>query len=99
MSEFVELRKIAESATFTDQQDMTSGFDDFGDFVIGAGVVLALLDRLEQAEQALQRVRELHRPVESYYPGREDCVECSGAVGSMQFASWPCPTIEALEGS
>ena len=57
-------------------------------------MVLALLDRVEKAEQTIARVRGLHRKDEVnngwYYAW---CVSCS----SDEYPEdWPCPTIAAL---
>ena len=46
------------------------------------------LARLEQAEAAIERVRELHR--QSHFSN--ECIEC--APGGTYY--WPCPTVEAL---
>ena len=54
--------------------------------------VLALLDRLEAAEAAVERVREMHRELRNsgsaLYP--DPLCECGDR--------WPCPTITALDG-
>ena len=50
--------------------------------------VSALRARAEQAEAAIERVRELHRQS----PFIDECIEC--APGGTYY--WPCPTIEAL---
>ena len=51
-------------------------------------VVEGLLKRAEQAEAAIERVRELHR--QSHFSN--ECIEC--APGGTYY--WPCPTVEAL---
>ena len=44
--------------------------------------------RAENAEAAIERVRELHR--QSHFSN--ECIEC--APGGTYY--WPCPTVEAL---
>ena len=52
---------------------------------------VALHDRTEAAEQAVQRVRELHAPMQHGPKGqRTICVHC--------FARYPCTTMRALDG-
>lgn len=51
-------------------------------------VVEGLLKRAENAEAAIERVRELHR--QSHFSN--ECIEC--APGGIYY--WPCPTVEAL---
>ena len=46
------------------------------------------LARANQAEEAIERVRELHQ-TEKDNPKAEWCEEC--------FAKYPCPTIKALD--
>ena len=52
---------------------------------------------LEEAQAALEKVRELHREVEG--PGFTYCEHCDhisdGIFGSCK---WPCATIRALDG-
>lgn len=56
--------------------------------------VLALLDRLEQAEAAIERVRAVHRK-ETRLNNWTVCTHC--AVGMLQDpVDWPCDTIAAL---
>lgn len=61
--------------------------------------VLTLLDRVEAAEQAVQRVRELHVPIDvnvyqlGIVPNCEYCYE-----RSMDDSEYPCSTIRALDG-
>lgn len=55
--------------------------------------VLALLSRLEQAEQAVQRVREVHRPVSDPFG-----VSCAACIGDSRRSPYPCDTIRALDG-
>ncbi|MFJ6487121.1 hypothetical protein [Streptomyces californicus] len=73
------------------------------DLSAGAHKMLADFDELDLADiaasysAAIQRVRDLHRPVE--HRGRAICVECSGwADGSTDSspAAHPCATIKAL---
>lgn len=65
--------------------------------------VLALLSRLEQAEQAVARVRETHRPVD-VEPSETICHACSTLRGNgdslryFPYKEWPCDTIRALDG-
>ena len=61
--------------------------------------VLALLSRLEQAEQAVARVRAKHSPVPARYYGTDlnphrkyDCDGCG------EGRPWPCSNIRALDG-
>ncbi|MGQ3384505.1 hypothetical protein [Glutamicibacter sp. TV12E] len=58
-----------------------------------------LLSRLEQAEQAVARVREKHSPVPARYYGTDlnphrkfDCDGCG------EGSPWPCSNIRALDG-
>lgn len=98
-----ELRKIAENAhdhigdicTGKSRWTMTVPTrEDDSDILFSklADGVLALLDRVETAEQALQRVREQHQPrmnsMSALYP--EPLCSCQSI--------YPCPTIRALEG-
>jgi len=61
--------------------------------------VLALLTQLEQAEQAVARVREKHSPVPARYygtdlnPHRE--FDCNGCGEGWP---WPCSNIRAVDG-
>lgn len=68
-----DLRKIAEEVS-----------PEYGMACLLREDLLALLDRVETAEQALQRVRELHTRDDGY------CRACDRL--------YPCPTIAALEG-
>lgn len=56
--------------------------------------VLALLSRLEQAEQAVARVREKHAERVLVYPNGAEEHYCSAEENS----AWPCDTIRALDG-
>lgn len=78
MTDLVNLRKIAENATFADQEDMTAGFDDFGGFAVGAGAVLALLDRVEKSEGELdlmEQTLDLSKMVEDKVKKKLDWAE------------------------
>ncbi|WP_082123950.1 ead/Ea22-like family protein [Arthrobacter sp. YC-RL1] len=55
--------------------------------------VLALLSRLEQAEQAVARVSEYHRREEVRDVFGDHQVRCAGC-----FEWWPCTTARALDG-
>lgn len=60
-----------------------------------------LLSRLEQAERAVQRVRELHERIPVVVNGRweiDHCKFCYEQDFSSDDAVWPCPTIRALDG-
>lgn len=54
----------------------------------------SLQDRLEQAEQAVQRVREKHGERVLVYPGGAEEHYCA----YDQDSAWPCGTIRALDG-
>lgn len=65
-----------------------------------AAPILTLGDRLEQAEAAVQRVRDMHRPWTTFYGTH--CRACSrlGVVGHTMTGSvidMPCPTLQALD--
>jgi len=49
-----------------------------------------LLDRI-QVSQAIQRVRELHKPGSAYLDDQPMCIHC-------RTVEFPCPTIKALDG-
>ena len=55
-------------------------------------VVLALLDRLERAEAAIERVRDVHRRVGASWPHEGGVYVCSADNGR-----WPCRTVAALD--
>lgn len=55
-------------------------------------VVLALLDRLESAEAAIERVRDIHRRVGASWPHEGGVYVCSADNGR-----WPCRTVAALD--
>lgn len=58
-------------------------------------------DKLAAAEQAIQRVRKLHKRDEEWHQnGRDLCSECRAAdeFGRVVQAEYPCPTIKALDG-
>lgn len=57
----------------------------------------------ENHYDAIQRVRELHKPVKSY-KGRDHteiigCYECEETGSGREYeVEYPCPTIQALDG-
>lgn len=55
---------------------------------------------LAKAEAAIQRVRELHRPLDMNFDGRH--LVCKGCTNEIwedeKYVEYPCPTIKALEG-
>lgn len=53
---------------------------------------LALLDRLERAEAAIERVRDVHRRVGASWPHEGGVYVCSADNGR-----WPCRTVAALD--
>lgn len=57
--------------------------------------VLALLSRLEQAEQAVQRVRELHSSIPVVVNFDDAPTDYCDFCGDEQY---PCSTIRALDG-
>lgn len=65
--------------------------------------LMQVLSRLEQAEQAVARVREVHRPVD-VEPSETICHACSTLRGNgdslryFPYKEWPCDTIRALDG-
>ena len=55
---------------------------------------------MSTAEAALDRVRELHHPIEDD-SGRTICSACSHSFSEMALeicTPYPCPTIQAIEG-
>lgn len=87
----VKLRRLAENAKESVDSHVQ---DEFWD-ACGINVVLALLDRLEQADAAIERVRTVHRK-ETRLHDWEVCTHC--AVGMLQDpVDWPCDTIAALD--
>lgn len=52
-----------------------------------------LYQALEQAEQAVQRVREVHKPARD--PFGTSCAVC---IGDSRRNPYPCDTIRALDG-
>lgn len=57
-----------------------------------------LRDNSVYLKTAIQRVRDLHKPVErSYIPDRPYCEEC-GQDDDGELTLWPCNTIKALDG-
>lgn len=69
-------------------QDLGKALDlPLGEQITGQSACVAAVaphDRTEAAEQAVQRVRELHAPMQTI------CVHC--------FARYPCTTMRALDG-
>lgn len=65
--------------------------------------VLALIARLREAEAKVERVREVHEPIDAMLnPGRHErvvkvCTGCGTDDGNWQ--RWPCPTIRALDAN
>ena len=59
--------------------------------------------RAEQAEAALRRVRELHKPTQYRLPSDDPripetvCSECLAEFDGV--VEYPCPTIKALDGA
>jgi hypothetical protein len=54
-------------------------------------------------QQAIERVRELHKPVTSYKGMDNDeiigCIECEETGSGREYwVEYPCPTIKALYG-
>ena len=58
-----------------------------------------LLDALDVAESAIERVRALHTPGDEWcgYHNSALC-ECANVYCEECGFSWPCPTIQALDG-
>lgn len=60
-----------------------------------------LLAEVDRLQAALDRVREVHQPIDaaaiSYHPYRscQVCIGCGQDDGNWQ--QWPCPTIRAIE--
>lgn len=52
-------------------------------------------DKATKNYLAIQRVREIHKPVEYY--GQRFCAVCV-VDGIPESISYPCPTIKALDG-
>ena len=69
-----------------------------------------LLTELNKTREAIERVRELHKPYEDanqhyakdsvLYGVTIWCYECSVEQGMDEYATpYPCPTIKALDGN
>ncbi len=60
----------------------------------------ALLDALDAAEAAVQRVRGLHQPFEwSFGQGPvQSCRACADSGADEAHSEYPCPTARALDG-
>ena len=66
---------------------------------IGPVEMLAILDRLRKAEARIEKVREMHRPID-IEPSDTICGECSLQLPNGHFfgkvVEWPCETVKAL---
>lgn len=58
------------------------------------GCVCGWMPKLRGVEDAIERVRDLHRPSDDNVPG---CMGC-GVIDDDWNENWPCPTIRALDG-
>jgi hypothetical protein len=59
---------------------------------------LKALSDLLNANLAIHRVRELHKPSE-VWAGNYECIECSpNSCGCCSYVEYPCPTIQVLDG-
>jgi hypothetical protein len=54
-----------------------------------------LAKEFTDAEEAVQRVREIHMP---FWLDEPYCSECHSYEDDEKYASYPCPTIQALDG-
>ena len=75
------------------------GFHGRGELIAAAVNALpGLLDALEKAETAVERVRELHTSGDEWCNFHESAFcDCAGVYCEACGASWPCPTIQALD--
>ena len=76
------------------------GFRERGRLIVAAANALpGLLDALDVAESAIERVRALHTPGDEWcgYHNSALC-ECANVYCEECGFSWPCPTIQALDG-
>lgn len=55
------------------------------------------LAELNKAREAIERVRQLHQPIENG-EWEPHCSHCREGVGYVDFVDYPCPTIKALDG-
>jgi hypothetical protein len=57
-------------------------------------------NQLFKLQEAIERVRELHRPLDMNLDGRH--LVCKGCTNEIwedeKYVEYPCPTIKALEG-
>ena len=76
------------------------GFRERGRLIVAAANALpGLLDALDAAWAAIERVREMHTPGDEWcgYHNSALC-ECANVYCEECGFSWPCPTIQALDG-
>lgn len=62
----------------------------------------AAFARVDELEDALARVREIHAPIEAlnirHHPNSRTTYVCSGCgTDDGNWQTWPCPTMRALE--
>lgn len=86
MAEKFDLEALKREYVASDERGDAKFAIDFHDMTI-------VLERLEQAEQAVQRVREVHRPVSDPFG-----VSCAVCIGDSRRNPYPCDTIRALDG-
>lgn len=64
-----------------------------------ASQLLALVERVREAEARIEKVREMHRPID-IEPSDTICGECSLQLPNGHFfgkvVEWPCETVKAL---
>ena len=76
------------------------GFRERGRLIVAAANALpGLLDALDAAWAAIERVREMHTPGDEWcgYHNSALC-ECANVYCEECGFSWPCPTVRALGG-
>lgn len=101
--ELNELRRKAKELIDLDTRSVAEYVPVWNEYIQAASpsFVLALLSRLEQAEQAVARVRELH-PMRFYDKWGRDSSEPLGRGGWCsicgRFDGDACRTIRALDG-
>lgn len=92
-----QLREIAQNAAALEtEHGYTLPYVEAMRLMYGhlrASTVLALIERAEAAEAAVQRVREKHFPDEN-----GDCDFCVNYYCDTRKAEYPCPTIRTLDG-
>ena len=77
--------------------------DDLDDSMDMEAVEEMVAARIEKAEAKVERVREVHEPIDAMLnPGRHErvvkvCIGCGTDDGNWQ--RWPCPTIRALDAN